>query len=31
MGANKGYLMVLAAALMWGCIGIFVNELSAGG
>lgn len=31
MGANKGYLMVLAAALMWGCIGIFVNELSAAG
>lgn len=31
MQGNRGYLMVLVAALMWGSIGIFVNELSAAG
>lgn len=31
MGASRGYLMVLVAALMWGTIGIFINELSAAG
>ena len=31
MQGNRGYLMVLMAALMWGSIGIFVNELSAAG
>lgn len=31
MKANRGYAMVLCAALMWGSIGIFVNGLSAMG
>ena len=29
MNAKKGYALVLIAALMWGCIGIFVNNLTA--
>lgn len=29
MKANRGYALVLIAALMWGSIGIFVNGLSA--
>lgn len=31
MPSNKGYVMVLIAALMWGSIGIFVNSLAACG
>lgn len=29
MKANKGYAMVLIAALMWGSIGVFINALTA--
>lgn len=29
VNAKKGYALVLIAALMWGCIGIFVNNLTA--
>lgn len=29
MDVKKGYAMVLIAALTWGCIGIFVNDLTA--